>query len=125
MTKGYVFRRELDKVSAGATNEDLDFGPLEAHTVRAIEGISVIDETTGATRAIVLAGRYGVERQLMQSGALTLGVVYRFTDGFYLGDRERVIVRFVGTTSGDVLKAIIDGEVKYYGEEPVLVDIGG
>lgn len=112
--KGYPFRETLQNVSAGGTNEDLTFGPVDAGDLVAVNGITVIDHDNNCTRVDILVGRIGVERVINTLSSLTAAVAGRLTDNFYLVDGERLLVRFVGSTTADRLQAVVEGEQRQH-----------
>ncbi len=115
---GQPFRDTLQGVGVTGSDVDLATKPANAGNLYAVEGITVRDVHNAATRVEFLVGRYGVERYVGATGALVADVPSRFTDGFYISDGERLIVRFVGTTTSDALEATVEGEVRYQPPPP-------
>lgn len=123
---GQPFRFTLFGVGVTGGDVDVAADPAEAGELYAVEGVTVRDVNNAATRVEFLAGRYGGEKYIGATGALTADVPSRFTDGFYLADGERLIARFVGSTTGDMLEVTIEGEVRYQPPPPhVKVEISG
>ncbi len=117
---GQPFRRTLQGVGVTGSNVDLVLDPVSAGTLYAVEGITVRDVDNAATRVEFHVGRLGFERPVVATGALTANVPSRFTDGFYIADLERLIVRFVGATTGDQLMAVVEGEVRFQPPPPAV-----
>ena len=103
------------KVSAAATNEDIDLGPVPVGEMWALEHVAAEDETTAATeiRAGIVRGEQFAPLEDQESPAA--GVLYTVPDPFYLGPEERLRVRFVGSTSGDKLKVYANGYARPLG----------
>lgn len=121
----YPFRRTLQAVSGGSTYEYLNSDPVGAGEVWAVEGVTVLDDANNIDACIVYVGPYGLERPVSHTQELSDGQPYRFTDGFYVSDGERVRVRFQGSASSDVLTAIIEGEVHYVKGARVPLEVSG
>jgi hypothetical protein len=115
------FRFPLNGVGVTGSNVDLVTDPVEASETRLVTGVTIEDEDNNLDRVILLAGRMGAEKRIANSGSVSDGIPYRFTDNFYLVDGERLIIRFVGTVDDDVLTATVEGLVKY--QVPPVVEM--
>lgn len=123
---GQPFRFVLFGRGVTGSAVDIATDPASAGELWSVERVTVRDVNNGATRAELLAGRYGAERYVGATGALTVGVPLSFTDGFYLSDSERLIIRFIGSTTGDVLEVTLEGEVRYQPPPPLVkVEVSG
>ena len=99
----------VTKTSAGGTNEDLEFGPVPTGKVWVIRRLALEDETTDCTSARVLLDRGGVEIYLEEETTVTAATLYWMDNPSPVPENTKVIVRFTGSTSGDLLRAYLTG----------------
>lgn len=107
------FRFTLWGIGVDSANVTLFSSPVAASELLAVETLTICDETSGATRAIVYAGRPGAEVAIDQTGTLTAGVPVRLSKTLYLSDGERAKIVFIGTTPADVLTVTFSGERRF------------
>ncbi len=105
----YPIALQEKKASAGATNEDMTIGPVPPGRLWVITNIALEDETTDFTSARVIMTGYGEDHVLIEGVTLTGGALYWADAQLYIPEGRSLRVRFVGTTSADVLAAYING----------------
>lgn len=121
---GQPYRKPLYGVGVTAGDVDLATQPVAVGELLAVGRVIVKDATSIATRVEVLVGHYGAQQAVAVSGALALGVPLAIEGDFYVADGEFITLRFIGTTTGDVLSAVLVGVVRYTGGPgaPVVVE---
>jgi len=99
----------LTKKSDGSTNVDLTTTPVRPDLIERYDSIVVEDETSAFTYVRVgkyAAGRYWWFRE--QKNPLA-GTLYWSRDPLYLLPGQYLVIRFNGTTTGDILTAYCYG----------------
>lgn len=100
----------LQKSSGGATNEYLATEPrVPKGEVWVITHIAVEDETSACTSVRIGRGTQQRPRWLQEQPAPQAGQLYTEENEHHLGEGEQLVVRFTGSTSGDVLVANVEG----------------
>lgn len=109
--QGYRFplARQERLVSAGATNEEITIGPVPPGRLWVITNLALEDETTAFTSARVLMTGYGEEHVLIEGVTLSAATLYWADTSLYIPEGRTLLIRYVGTTSADVLTAYING----------------
>lgn len=97
------------KASAGATNEDMTIGPVPPGRLWVITNIALEDETNAFTSARVIMTGYGEDHPLIEGVTLSAGTLYWADAELYIPEGRSLVIRFVGSTSADVLAAYING----------------
>ncbi len=113
--QGYRFpiTRQEKIASAGGTNEEITIGPVPPGRLWVITNIALEDETTAYTSARILMTGFGEEHILIEGVTLSAAVLYWADTSLYIPEGRSLLMRFVGTTSADVLAAYVNGfEVK-------------
>ena len=109
----YPIAIQEKKASAGATNEDITIGPVPPGRLWVITNIALEDETTAFTSARVIMTGYGEDHPMIEGVTLGAATLYWADAQLYIPEGRSLRIRFVGTTSADVLAAYINGfEVK-------------
>jgi len=97
------------KTSDGSTNFDVDTDPVPPGKKVVITHVSAKDETSAFTAlqiGIVRKGYFHAKEEEKNPNADTW---YWSKSEFHMYEGEKFRVRFIGTTSGDVLHVHIDG----------------
>ena len=97
------------KSSAGATNEDVEFDVVPTGRQWVVNWLALENETSNFTEARVFIKGGGDEHYLLEEQALLADVLYWTDNPIYINEGRRLVVRFSGTTSGDVLAAYLTG----------------
>ena len=97
------------KASDGATNVDLEIGPVPPGWTWELRHVSAEDETTASTSL-----RLGVKRArtflpLEEQKSPAAATLYSSQDPWHLAPGNSIVARFNGTTSGDVLRLYVNG----------------
>ncbi len=95
--------------SAGATNEEIIVGPVPDNRLWVITNISLEDETTAFTSTRIYISGYGENHYLIEDKSLLAATLYWFDGAIYVPEGRSLVIRFVGTTSADVLAAYLNG----------------
>jgi len=106
-------KRPLDKprhkTSGGATNEDIYFEQVDQGEKWCVQHVAARDNTSAFSRLLLGVERQGSYRWIEDTPSPAAGTYYTFHEPIYLYEGDRLVVRFVGTTSGDSLEAVIRG----------------
>lgn len=121
--KTYPYDNTLQAQSGGGTYDELEIEPQPAGGILSVENITVTDIENGATRFDILVGPYGIERRIHSSAALSADTPIHYTEGFYVRDTERLLIRVYGATRADTLIAVVRGEVQYKGAQAVELEV--
>ncbi len=95
--------------SGGATNEDIDFGPVPPGWTWELNHIAVEDETTACTSVRVGVGQANDFRPLEEHIGLVAGELYTVPEPIFVPEGKFLRARFVGTTDGDKLALYVNG----------------
>ncbi len=109
--QGFRFPIALQEkiASAGGTNEEITIGPVPPGRLWVITNLALENESNDYTSARVLMTGYGEEHMLIEGVTLTEDTLYWADAQLYIPEGRSLMVRFVGTTSADVLAAYING----------------
>ncbi len=109
--QGFRFPIALQEkiASAGGTNEDITIGPVPSGHLWAITNIALEDETTAFTSARISITGFGEDHHLIEDKSLLATTLYWYDGSIFIPEGRSLRVRFVGTTSADVLAAYING----------------
>ena len=111
--------KNVRKVSAALTNEELEFEPVPPGRMWVIENIALEDETNAFTSLRVYVRMGGINQYLLEDYSLLAGRLYWHDGPLYIPTRTILVARFVGTSASDVLQAYINGfEVTQAKDEP-------
>jgi hypothetical protein len=105
----YPIAIQEKKASAAATNEDITIGPVPPGHLWVITNIALEDETTNFTSARISITGYGEDHHLIEDKSLLAATLYWYDGSVFIPEGRSLRVRFVGTTSADVLAAYING----------------
>lgn len=107
--------QDAGKASGGAANEDLELGRVPEGEEWELTHIAVEDETTAFT-SVRLGVRRGVAFiPLEEHVGGVAGELYTANRPFYLQAGNILVARFVGTTSGDLLRLYANGLAYHMG----------
>ena len=95
--------------SAGGTNEDISIGPVPPGHLWVITNIAIEDETTAFTSVRISITGFGEDHHLIEDKSLVATTLYWYDGSIFIPEGRKLRVRFVGTTSADVLAAYING----------------
>lgn len=98
-----------DRASAGASNEDIKSAYVPDGVVWTLDHVAIEDETTACTSARVGIERRGKFSPLAEQLSPVAGVLYHTGQPFRLEAGDRLMARFVGSTSGDKLRLVANG----------------
>ncbi len=109
--QGFRFPIALQEkiASAGATNEDITVGPVPPGHLWVLTNIALEDETTAFTSARISITGFGEDHHLIEDKSLLATTLYWYDGSIFIPEGRSLRVRFVGTTSADVLAAYING----------------
>lgn len=99
----------LTKVSAGAAYDDLETTPVEATYRLVTENHAVENETNTFTSVRAFIKGHGYEHWLWEQKSPIAATLYWFEREISLEEGEQLAFRFTGCTSGDQLRAYLDG----------------
>jgi len=105
------YREIIQKNSGGATFDDLETPPLKENHYLIVDHVSVENETTSYTNLRIGIKSCGTFIPLEEEKAPAAGEVYWTESELKFTEQERVCCRLTGCTSGDVLKATIQGKL--------------
>ncbi len=123
--KSFPYDRVLGGPSAGGTYDEYALDPMRAGELLAVESITLLNESNGATSYSILVGTYGNEKEIIRGGTLTANTPALSSNPFYVRDNERVLVRITGATAADKQTIVIRGEVQYAGPQAVRLEVNG
>jgi len=103
----------IEGVSDGTSPYRLYFPTYRAGGVFNLQMVSAWDEDNAVTRILVGVEREGKTVWLLSFESVSAGQVVSFDNHIYFPSDYRVVIAFVGSTSGDKLHAAIGGLVKY------------
>jgi hypothetical protein len=105
------YREFFQKKSGGASYDDLETPPLKANQFLIVDHVSVEDETTAYTNLRIGIKAGSVFTPLEEEKSPAPGEVYWSKSELKITEHERFCCRLTGCTSGDVLKATIQGKL--------------
>jgi len=100
---------------AVGTTDDLLSKPVGDRFLYCFQHIVVEDETSLLTSVRLYKNEPAGNFLLDEHVHLSAGVPYSYDEVFYLYPRQRIMVRCVGATAGDSLKAYLSG---WYQDDP-------
>jgi hypothetical protein len=95
--------------STGAATEEIRFDEVPDGCRWCVQHVAARDDTSAFTRLVLGYTRTGVFRAIEDTPSPAAGTYYTFHEPIYLHEGDRLVLQFVGTTSGDVLRANILG----------------
>ena len=95
--------------SGGASNEDVELGPVPKGLTWVINHVAVEDETTAFTSVRVGVAQANDFRPIEEHIGGVAGELYTVPEPIYVPEGKFLRARFVGTTSGDKLAVYING----------------
>lgn len=105
------YRESILKKSGGATYDELETPPLKSNQLLIADHISVEDETTAYTNLRIGIKAGAVFTPLEEEKSPAAAEVYWSKSELKFVEHERVCCRLTGCTSGDVLRATIQGKL--------------
>ena len=110
------YREYLEKKSAGAAYDDLEPPPLKAQQFLIVDHVSVQDETTAYTNLRLGIKAATTFTPLLEEKTPAAGEVVWTDEELKITEHERLCCRLTGCTSGDILKATIQGKLYHLPE---------
>lgn len=105
----HTYQEEIVQVSDGSASIDVKGKRLPENKVLCIQRVSVVNETSTEDTATIGVA-LGSAQYWFETLTLTVaGNYYALTDPTYVHSVRHLIVRFNGTTTGDVLKVFAYG----------------
>jgi len=105
----YPLRIRVAKESTGATDEYLQTEKVEPERIWCIQTLAFENETSVTAEVRVYIEGHGYPHYILQQENPPAADLYWFTDDFLLVEGERLVCRFTGTTSGDLLRMYLTG----------------
>jgi hypothetical protein len=105
------YRETIQKKSGGASYDDLETPPLKSNQYLITDHVSVENETTAYTNLRVGIKAGATFTPLEEEKTPVAAEVYWTKSDLKFVEHERVCCRLTGCTSGDVLKATIQGKL--------------
>ncbi len=105
------YREYIQKKSGGATYDDLETPPLKENTSLTIDHVSVENETTAYTNLRIGIKEGPIFTPLEEEKSPAAAEIYWTKSELKFVEHERVCCRLTGCTSGDALKATIQGKL--------------
>ena len=105
------YRQSIEAKSAAATYDDLETAPLKENTLLIVDHVSVENETTAYTNLRIGIKQGSTFTPLEEEKSPAAAEVYWSKSELKFKEHERVCCRLTGCTSGDVLKATIQGRL--------------
>ncbi len=96
-------------VSAAAGNEDIIIGPVPPGHLWVITHVAIEDEDSAFTSVRISVTGYGEDHHVFENITVAEDALTTFDDDFFVPEGRSLRVRFVGTTSADLLAAYIQG----------------
>jgi len=110
MGKKAEYKQEGKKTSDATTPLDIELDEVEDGYKRTIQHVSLEDEDTGFTEArIGYVNRDGRYHWWVSQQSPQAGVLYYMDRAKVLLAGHTLVIRFTGTTNGDVLAFAVDG----------------
>lgn len=106
-----LWRRQA-KASAGATNEELEIGPVPQGQIWRVSHVAWEDETSAYTSARLYLREGNQYHWLTEAIDPAAAQLWWDEHGYQLAEGMRLGVRFVGTTSGDALRLYLSGSTR-------------
>jgi len=103
------YRERLRDKSDGTDPYDLESTPVPAGMLRIIEQVSAENETSAFTELRLYVKRGADLRPFFEEEAVAADELIECSKQVYLYENERLLARFAGTTSGDLLNVEIFG----------------
>jgi hypothetical protein len=105
------YREFFQKKSGGAAYDDLETPPLKENQFLIVDHVSVENETTAYTNLRVGIKSGTTFTPLLEEKTPAAGEVVWTDEELKITEHERFCCRLTGCTSGDVLKATIQGKL--------------
>ncbi len=105
------YREFIEKKSGGATYDDLETPPLKAQQFLIVDHISAENETTAYTNLRVGIKAGATFTPLLEEKSPAADEVVWTDEELKITEHERVCCRLTGCTSGDIIKATIQGKL--------------
>jgi hypothetical protein len=105
------YRIDLQKKSGGSTYDDLETPPLKENQFLIADLISAENETTAFTNLRIGIKSLDQFTPLEEEESPAAATRYWTPDEIHAREDERICCRFTGCTSGDILKATIQGKL--------------
>lgn len=105
------YRKEILKKSGGASYDDLETPPLKSNQILIVDHLSVENETTAYTSLRVGIKTGPTFTPLEEEMAPAAAEIFWTRSELKIIEHERICCRLTGCTSGDVLRATIQGKL--------------
>jgi len=109
MAKKVPFRTHVGLSSDGSTLFYLKTDPVESGRIYCVQNCSFLNENSAMTYARGYIEGHGYKHYIWEQVSPTADTLYWYTDDFYLTERERFVIEFKGSTSGDKLHMYLTG----------------
>jgi hypothetical protein len=104
-----TYQAELEGIGVSGSNVDLKTQRLPNTKLLVLQRVSVTNETSGGDTATIGVDLGGKILWLETLTITTAGLYYALKEPVYIEGAKQIIVRFVGTTTADKLKAFLFG----------------
>jgi len=105
------YREIIQKKSGGAAYDDLETPPLKPNQLLVADHISVENETTAYTNLRIGPSEGGILTPFEEEKNPAAANVYWTRSELRFIEHERVCCRLTGCTSGDIIKATVQGKL--------------
>ena len=111
--QGYRYPLMRRGFGVGVSQSDVEivFGPVPTGRIWVVTNLAIEDETHNFTSVRVFIKDPGYNHWLLEDVTLLLGRLYWHDGEIWVPETRVLVARFVGTTTGDVLRAYINGFV--------------
>lgn len=118
MGKKFEYRNEAKEISDESTNVDIEFSAIQDGYKRTIQNLSAENETSDFTELrIGYITQFDVRHWWIEEESLVAARLYWMDKFKILMTGDRLVIRFTGTTDGDILAAYVDGFTEEVGED--------
>jgi len=97
------------KVSAGGSADYIDFGPVPPGHLWILTNLAILNDTNNSSRVRVSIEGFGEAHYLADIHDPSDQRVYNVNETYYIPEGRTLRVRWVGSTSSDVLHAYMQG----------------
>lgn len=96
-------------VSAAGANEDINIGPVPSGHLWVINNIAIEDEDNAFTSLRISITGYGEDHHLVETITVAQDALQSYPETYYIPEGRTLRIRFVGSTSADLLTAYVSG----------------
>jgi len=112
-----LLREHKSEASAGGTYDDVEFPEVPHGEQWWVQEVAATDEDNACTKiGVFIKTRYG-NHWINERAFTTAAERRRLECKCWVGENERLVVRFTGATSADVLRAWLTGTYEEIGEQ--------